>query len=206
MIGEEALRVEHRREAGAVAQEAGGSAVLGLRGQDPGRGDIGAELRRDRRSGVEPRRRRRVRLGAERRHVLRVLRSQACQLLRAADAALDRGVVQLVDGGVAGAVAEARGDAEADVGLLARGGDGVAGVADVAAMAAAEPGRALVGLGEPQRLLEDRAGLAFVEIHQIFLAVLITFTPVKCAVDEPCDTALDWLGWPLPSLNEPPRR
>ena len=33
--------------------------------------------------------------------------------------------------------------------------------------------------------------------------VLITLMPLKRVVDEPCDTALTWLGWPLPSKKEP---
>src|SRR5690606_31660007 len=37
-------------------------------------------------------------------------------------------------------------------------------------------------------------------------AVLITFWPSKRAVAAPCETAETWLGWPLPSKNEPPRR
>ena len=37
-------------------------------------------------------------------------------------------------------------------------------------------------------------------------AVLMTLMPLKRVVDEPCDTALIWLGWPLPSKKEPPMR
>ena len=37
-------------------------------------------------------------------------------------------------------------------------------------------------------------------------AVLITLMPSKRVDDDPCDTADTWLGWPLPSKNEPPRR
>ena len=41
---------------------------------------------------------------------------------------------------------------------------------------------------------------------QIFRAVLMMLIPSKRVVAEPCDTAETWLGWPLPSKNEPPRR
>src|SRR5690606_13708600 len=37
-------------------------------------------------------------------------------------------------------------------------------------------------------------------------AVLMTLAPLKRAVAAPCDTADTWLGWPLPSKNEPPKR
>ncbi|MNV47925.1 hypothetical protein D3C71_1398090 [compost metagenome] len=48
-----------------------------------------------------------------------------------------------------------------------------------------------------QKLLDDQPRLR---------AVLMTLMPSKRAVDEPCDTAETWPGWPLPSKNEPPRR
>jgi hypothetical protein len=44
------------------------------------------------------------------------------------------------------------------------------------------------------------------DIHQIRLAVLITFTPLNRVVAQPCDTALTCDGCPLPSKKEPPRR
>ncbi len=40
----------------------------------------------------------------------------------------------------------------------------------------------------------------------IFLAVLMTFTPLKRVVALPWLTALTWEGWPLPSKKEPNRR
>src|SRR5690606_4672401 len=43
-------------------------------------------------------------------------------------------------------------------------------------------------------------------LHPSDLAVLITFWPLKRAVAAPCETAETWLGWPLPSKNEPPSR
>jgi len=32
----------------------------------------------------------------------------------------------------------------------------------------------------------------------------MTLMPLKRVVLDPCDTALTWLGWPLPSKKEPP--
>ncbi|MCY1460855.1 hypothetical protein D9M71_784480 [compost metagenome] len=44
------------------------------------------------------------------------------------------------------------------------------------------------------------------QAHPRLRAVLMTLMPLKRAVDEPCETAETWPGWPLPSKNEPPRR
>ncbi len=54
--------------------------------------------------------------------------------------------------------------------------------------------------------LDLKGSNSFVRAYPKLLAVLMTFTPLKRVVGQPCETALDCPGWPFPSLNVPPSR
>ena len=133
---------------------------------------------------------------------------------RRAEGDLDLFGLAGADGGGADALAECHLHHQVGIADDAAGGDRIARKAHVAVNRSTQLCRALIRLGQLDDLVEDRLGVLFrVNAHRNvscpqprLRAVLMTLMPLKRAVLDPCDTADDWLGWPLPSKNDPPSR